>query len=172
MTAAVFLLATSVFKAVNAINEGNARGRQLHLMGAQADLEARQKALAYEQQANFTLRKLNATNAAAVARAGAGGVQAFEGSALNIQQVNAMNAGNEFQNSMYNASSAIKHGEFQMMLYASAANQAEKSGYFNAAANLAMAAYQGTQLGGPTPAPIEDRTANTQTYNSKNGYMI
>ena len=146
MSVAVYALAA--LSAVNAINQGNARGRMLHLQGAQANLEGEQRALQEEQKAVMVLKRLNATNAAVIARGGAGGVNAFEGSALNIQNVNALNAGKEFQISMENASSAERAGEFQMAMYASAANQAEKAGYFQAAMAIAQGAYQGSQLGG------------------------
>lgn len=157
--AQVALIAFAALSAYNSIQAGNARGRQLHLEGMQADLQGKQKALQAEQQANMVLQKLNETNSAAIARGASGGTQAFQGSAMLIQQVNAMRAGKEFEISMENATAAERMGQIQMSMYASAANQAEKQGYFNAAVSLASAGYQYSQLGaapagGGTAAPV------------------
>jgi hypothetical protein len=159
--AQIAMIAFAALSAANAISAGNARGRQLHLQGAQANLEGQQRALAEEQKANMVLARLNETNAAARARGSAGGIQAFEGSAALIQQVNTTRAGKEFDVSLANAAGAERMGQAQMAMYASAANQAEKQGYFSAAMSLAQGAYQVSQLGSAptgTPAPIEDRS--------------
>lgn len=157
--AQIALIALAGLSAANAISAGNARGRQLHLQGMQADLEGKQRALAEEQKANIVLDRLNQTNAAAVARGFAGGVNAFEGSAALVQQTNVKRAGKEFQISMENATAAERMGQIQMAMYASAANQAEKQGYFQAAMSLASAGFQYSQLGSApagagTQAPI------------------
>jgi hypothetical protein len=159
--AQIAMIAFAALSAANAISAGNAKGRMLHLQGAQADLEGKQRALAEEQKANMVLARLNETNAAARARGSAGGIQAFEGSAALIQQVNTTRAGKEFDVSLANAAGAERMGQAQMAMYASAANQAEKQGYFQAAMSLASAGYQYSQLGAAptgTPAPIEDRS--------------
>jgi hypothetical protein len=155
--AQIAMIAFAALSAANAISAGNAKGRMLHLQGAQADLEGKQRALAEEQKANMVLARLNETNAAARARGSAGGIQAFEGSAALIQQVNTTRAGKEFDVSLANAAGAERMGQAQMAMYASAANQAEKQGYFQAAMSLASAGYQYSQLGAAptgTPAPI------------------
>ena len=147
--AQVALIAFAALSAVNSIQAGNARGRQLHLQAEQASIEGKQRALQNEQQANMVLQKLNETNAAARARGSAGGVQAFEGSAALVQQTNVKRAGKEFQITMENATAAERMGQIQMSMYASAANQAEKQGYFQAAMSLASAGYQYSQIGAP-----------------------
>jgi hypothetical protein len=164
--AQVALIAFAALSAANAISAGNARGRQLHLQGAQANLEGQQRALQEEQKANIVLDRLNQTNASAVARGFAGGVQAFEGSAALVQQTNVKRAGKEFQISMENATASERMGQIQMSMYADAANQAEKQGYFQAAMSLASAGYQYSQIGGPpaTTAPIQESGTFTQRY--------
>ena len=154
-------IVASVISAVSAVQAGQAKGRMYHLQAEQASLEGKQMALQNEQKANMVLQKLNETNAAAVARGAAGGVMAFEGSAALIQQTNVRRAGKEFQIVMESATAAERMGEIQKSMYASAANQAEKQGYFNAAVNLAMAGYQYSKIGAPpsgTTVPIEERT--------------
>jgi hypothetical protein len=145
--AQIALIALAGLSAANAISAGNARGRQLHLQAEQASLEGKQRALQYEQQANMTLQKLNETNAAARARGSAGGIQSFQGSAALIQDVNTRRAGKEFDISLSGAAGAERMGEAQKSMYASAANQAEKQGYFQAAMSLASAGFQYSQLG-------------------------
>lgn len=159
--AQIALIALTALSAVNSIQAGKARARQFELQGQQASLEGKQRALAEEQKASMVLQRLNETNAAARARGSAGGVQAFEGSAALIQDVNTRRAGKEFQVSLANAAGAERMGEAQMAMYASAANQAEKQGYFQAAMSIASGAFQYSQLGAAptgTPAPIEDRS--------------
>ena len=154
---AQLVLVAAALQAYSAIQAGNARGRMLHLQGAQADLEGKQRALQEEQKANMVLDRLNQTNSAAIARGFAGGVQAFEGSAALVQQTNVKKAGKEFQITMQNATAAERMGQIQMSMYASAANQAEKQGYFNAAVALASGGYQYSQIGSAPAAPIEER---------------
>ena len=162
--AQIALIAFAALSAANAISSGNARGRQLHLQGAQANLEGQQRALAEEQKANMVLARLNETNAAARARGSAGGIQAFEGSAALIQQINTTRAGKEFDVSLANAAGAERMGQAQMAMYASAANQAEKQGYFSAAMSLASAGYQSSQLGAaPAATPTYAGSAPTDT---------
>jgi hypothetical protein len=163
---AELVLVAAVLSAVNSVQAGNARGRQLHLQGAQASLEGQQRALQNEQQANMVLQKLNETNAAARARGSAGGVQSFQGSAALIQDVNARRAGREFEVSLANAAGAERMGQAQMAMYASAANQAEKQGYFNAAVALASGGYQYGQIGAAptsTATPTYAGSAPTDT---------
>jgi len=165
--AQIAMIAFAALSAANAISSGNARGRMLHLQGAQADLEGKQRALAEEQKANMVLARLNETNAAVRARGSAGGVQAFEGSAMLIQQVNAIKAGKEFDVSLANAAGAERMGQAQMAMYASAANQAEKQGYFQAAMSIASGAFQYSQLGSaPTAggAPMTPSPTNGGNY--------
>jgi len=142
---AQLVLVAAALQAFSSIQAGQARGRQLHLQGAQANLEGQQRALQEEQKANVVLQRLNETNAAARARGSAGGVQSFQGSAALIQDVNTRRAGKEFDIALTSAAGAERMGQAQMAMYASAANQAEKQGYFNAAIALASGGYQYSQ---------------------------
>jgi hypothetical protein len=164
--AQIALIAFTALSAVNSIQAGNARGRQLHLQAEQASLEGKQRALAEEQKANMVLAKLNETNAAVRARGSAGGVNAFEGSAALIQDVNTRRAGKEFEISLSGAAGAERMGEAQKSMYASAANQAEKQGYFNAAMAIAQGGYQYSQLGS---APAAGGTGTISAPSSVNG---
>jgi len=160
---AQLVLVAAALQAFSSIQAGQARAAQLRLQGEQASLEGKQRALAEEQKANMVLQKLNETNAAARARGSAGGVQAFEGSAALIQDVNVRRAGKEFDISLSNAAGAERMGQAQMGMYASAANQAEKQGYFNAAIALASGGYQYSQIGAPPAAAQTVGSAPTDT---------
>ena len=161
---AQLVLVAAALSAVSSIQAGNAKGRMYHLQAEQASLEGKQRALQNEQQANMILVKLNETNAAARARGSAGGVQAFEGSAGLIQDVNMRRAGKEFDIALTSAAGAERMGEVQKSMYASAANQAEKQGYFNAAIALASGGYQYSQIGAaPVSAGNSVGSAPTDT---------
>lgn len=163
------MIAFAALSAASSISAGNARGRQLHLQAEQASIEGKQRALQNEQQANMVLQRLNETNAAARARGSAGGVQAFEGSAALIQDVNTRRAGREFDVALSNAAGAERMGQAQMAMYASAASQAEKQGYFNAAIALASGGYQYSQIGAP-PTPTGGGGGYTPTSTNGGNY--
>ena len=167
--AQIAMIAFSALSAVSSIEAGNARGRQLHLQAEQASIEGKQRALQAEQQANTVLQKLNETNAAARARGSAGGIQAFQGSAALIQDVNTRRAGREFDVALSNAANAERMGEAQKSMYASAANQAEKQGYFQAAMSLAQGGYQYSQIGA-APAPTGGGGGYTPAPSNGGGY--
>jgi len=160
---AQLVLVAAALQAFSSIQAGQARGRQLHLQGAQANLEGQQRALQEDQKANVVLQRLNETNAAARARGSAGGVQSFQGSAALIQDVNTRRAGKEFDIALTSAAGAERMGQAQMAMYASAANQAEKQGYFNAAIALASGGYQYSQIGAAPAATQTVGSAPTDT---------
>jgi TolA-binding protein len=151
---------TGVLSAFGSIASASAQAEQQRLQGQQAQLEGQRKALQYEQRANQTLERIGAANASARARAFAGGVQGFSGSALVIQDANMRKGGKEFSIDMNNSAAAIRSGNLQNELYQQAADSTEMSGYFDAVGKLGTAAYSYSKLGGApvTPAPIEERS--------------
>ncbi len=153
-------IAAAVVSAVGSVEAGQAKERMYRLQGQQADLEGRQKALQYEQRANQVLERLNMTNAAAHARAAAGGVQAFEGSADALTSQNNRRAGRDFSVELTNAGNAQQFGMIQQKLYNSAGSAAARAGYFDAIGKLGMAAatYSTMGGGGSPNAPIEERS--------------
>jgi len=113
---------------------------RLQAMQTQAD--SARKALAYEQRANETLRKLNANNAATVARGYAGGIVGLEGSSKLITTLNTREAGRDYQTDLSNAANAMLSGNAQSDIYGNAADIATRGGLLDAATKIATGAYE------------------------------
>lgn len=152
-------IAAAVFSAYGSIQEGKAKKDYYQLQAAQTKVESERKAIQYQMQANQTLQKLNATNAAVVARGFAGGVQGFDGSSALVQAINNTKGGKEFAFALGNADAVTRGGLIQATLYENAGETAERAGYFDAAGKLAMAAGSASKIGGApstTQAPVFD----------------
>jgi hypothetical protein len=155
----LFIAATAV-SAYGSIKEGQDKKKYYSQMAQQTRVETERKAIQYEFQANQILQRTNAANAAVIARGFAGGVQAFEGSAGLIQAVNNTRGGKEFSFALAGAEGQRRNGLIQASLYEDAGSTAERTGYFNAAAKIGMAAVSYGSLGGApgTPAPVTDKS--------------
>jgi hypothetical protein len=112
------------------------------LQALQVQAESARKALAYEERANETLRKLNANNAATVARGYAGGIQGLEGSSKLITSINTRDAGKEYTTDLSNAANALLSGNAQSEIYGSSADIATRGGILDAATKIATGAYE------------------------------
>lgn len=148
----------AVVSAYGSIQEGRAKRDYYNLQAAQTRVETDRKAIQYQFQANQILQRINASNAAVVARAFAGGTQGFEGSAALVQAVNNTRGGKEFAFALENADSVRRAGLIQATLYESAGKTAERAGYFDAAGKLGMAAMSASKIGSAptTSAPVTD----------------
>lgn len=148
--------------AVGSIQAGYAQREQYRLKAQQASLQAERQALEYERQGNAVLGRINQANAAAAARAYAGGVMGFEGSAGLVQSVTEKKGGKEFLLTQEGAQAARRAGFTQAALFEQAGDTAVTQGWFNAASQVGMAAYSYSKIGGPPstqpPAPVETRT--------------
>jgi hypothetical protein len=155
---AAVAIALTVLSAYGSIKEGQDKKNYYNQVAAQTRVETERKAIQYEFQANQILQRTNMANAAVIARGFAGGVNAFEGSAGLIQSVNNTRGGKEFAFALSGADSQRRNGLIQASLYESAGSTAERTGYFNAAGKLGMAAASYGSLGGApsTPAPVTD----------------
>jgi hypothetical protein len=134
--------ASSVFSAFSSFSQGKSQQAMYKLQAMQTQAEASRKALQYEERANETLRKLNANNAATVARGYAGGIQGLEGSSKLITTVNTREAGRDFQTDLSNASNALLSGNAQSEIYGNAADIATRGGLLDAATKLATGGYE------------------------------
>ena len=148
--------------AVGSIQAGYAQREQYRLKAQQASLQAERQALEYERQGNAVLGRINQANAAAAARAYAGGVMGFEGSAGLVQSVTEKKGGREFLLTQEGAQTARRAGFTQAALFQEAGDTAVTQGWFNAATQVGMAAYSSSKIGGPgmtqAPAPVVDLT--------------
>ena len=155
MVAAVALAAVSAY---GSIKEGQDKKNYYNQLAAQTRVETERKAIQYEFQGNQILQRTNAANAASIAKAFSGGVNAFDGSAQLVQQVTNQRGGKEFAFALSASDSARRNGLIQASLYEGAGVTAERSGYFSAAAKLGAAAMAAGGAGGApsTPAPVTD----------------
>lgn len=155
---AVAALAFGAASAYGSIKEGQDKKNYYNQLANQTRVETERKAIQYEFQGNQILQRTNAANAAVIARAFSGGVSAFDGSAQLVQQITNQRGGKEFAFALSAADSQRRNGLIQASLYESAGVTAERTGYFNAAGKLGMAAVTAGSLGGApsTPAPVTD----------------
>ncbi len=153
-------IALTALSAYGSIKEGQDKKKYYDQVAQQSRVEGERKAIQYEFQANQILQRTNAANAAVVARGFAGGTQGFEGSAALIQSINNTRGGKEFTFALGNADGTRRASLIQASLYEQAGATAERTGYFNAAGKLGMAALTYGSLGGASSSalPVDPAT--------------
>jgi hypothetical protein len=134
--------ASSAFSALSSFSQGKSQQAIYNLQAKQAEADAARKALAYEERANETLRKVTAANAANVTRRYAGGVLGFEGSAKLVETMNFREAGKDFMADISNAANALMTGSAQSEIFGTSGKIAARGGLFDAAGKLATGAYE------------------------------
>jgi hypothetical protein len=144
----VVAIAATVVSAYGSIKEGQDKKKYYDQVAQQSRVEGERKAIQYEFQANQILQRTNTANAAVIARGFAGGTQGFEGSSALIQSINNTRGGKEFTFALGNADGTRRASLIQASLYEQAGATAERTGYFNAAGKLGMAALTYGSLGG------------------------
>lgn len=149
----------SVVSAIGQVQAGQAQKRQYNLQAQQTEVESQRKAIQYQQRSNDVLRRRLSANAAISARAYAGGIDPFSGSPDLVRAANDTAAGREYATLLEDADAAIRSGGLQAELYRQAGRTAERTAYFQAAAQLGSAA--ASYSGGTTqsPAPTSDRSS-------------
>ena len=96
-------IVASIASAVGSVREGYQRQAAYQQQAAMTriqteaqKLESERRAIQYEQQGTAILRRINVANAAVSARAAAGGVMPFEGSAALIATTSEKTGGREY----------------------------------------------------------------------------
>lgn len=160
MSFQVIGLIASVVSAIGKVEEGYAKREEYRLKAQQAQLQSERQALEYERKGVNMYNKINQANAAAAARAYAGGVKGYDGSAGLVQKVSEERGGREILYTKEGAEAARRAGFTQAGLYERAGERAVTSGWFSAATQVGIAAYNYGNTGGPqqTPAPVVDRS--------------
>ena len=149
MTMAVAALVASGVSAYGQIQQGKYQKAMYNLQAQQAELQGRQNALNYSNQALQVLERQRKMSATIIARGAAGGIDPFSGSPMTVDRWNAFKAGEEYNLGIENADMAIAGGLAQSQSLQAAGKQVMKQAYFNAAVNVAMGAYQYSQAGTP-----------------------
>ena len=156
MSYAVVAAVSAAASAVSTIQGAFAQASQYRIQAQQAELQGRQNALNYSMQANQILERQLRLAGTIRARAAAGGIDAFTGSPMTVEQVNAMKAGREMQISKENAELAISGGLAQSQALYAAADTTETMGLFKAfgQAGTAYGQYQQTKTpSAPSSSP-------------------
>lgn len=168
------LVASTAVSAVGSIQAGRAQARGLMAQAQQAAematmrrTQARSEVLKYKQQGVEVLNRILENDAAIVARAGAGGIDPFSGSARSLQQFALSKGAGELYMGMDNAIIQDRMGELSAKQYEAQAGQlsaqagtAKRAGYINALATIAKGAVTYSTLGsapqGAGPAKFSD----------------
>lgn len=140
----------TIGSAVGSIVQGQRESEMYALQAQQARTQSRVQALQHEQQANSVLRRSIEAQAAARARAAAGGIDPFSGSARLVQDISAKTGGEEFDMSLDNARLVAATGETQAEYYQRAGRSARTRGLVGAFTGLAQGAAMLGKIGGPT----------------------
>jgi len=164
MTWAVAAAVASGLQAVSSIQQGKYQKAMYNIQAKQAELQGRQKALNYSQQALSVLENQRRMASTLVARSAAGGIDPFSGSPMTVDQWNAFKSGEEYNLGLENADMAIAGGLAQSQSLQAAGKQAMRTAYMNAAISVAQGAYMYNSLStpgmSPTPAPVVDKSIN------------
>jgi hypothetical protein len=149
-------VASTAMSASQSMSQAKNQAAMYKLQAMQVQADSARKALAYEERANETLRKLNANNAATVARGFAGGIQGLEGSSKLMVSVNTREAGRDYSTDLSNAANALLSGNAQSEIYANSADIATRGGMLDAATKIATGAYEVSKVyktSAPASAP-------------------
>lgn len=184
MTAAlpVIAVATSVLSAAGTLQAGKtkqkafaAQAQQAAMQATQARVQARSEALKFRRQGVEVLDRIVRTNATINARAGAGGIDPFSGSAKSLQQFALAKGGLEFFTAEDNEAITTLMGEHRAKQFMHQAetltmrgNQAMKSAKIGALVSLGQAAISGAKLFPGAPA---DPNAFQSGFNTQ-GQMV
>ncbi len=160
-------LALSAVSAIGQIQAGRAQAKGLAAQATMERMRAKQEALKYRQQGVDVLRNIVQTNATINARAAAGGIDPFSGSAKALQIFALAQGSREYATAQDNAIMTIRGGELQAQQYQQQAKSAVRAGFFNAAATLGTAAMSYGKLGG---APSSGLTRTGYTAGVQGGY--
>lgn len=141
--------AASVLQGLAQMKAGSDQQALYAAEGAQARLRSRGEAVKYEQQANSIAKRALQAQALARARAAAGGIDPFSGSAMFIQNLSATDAGEEMELSRENAKLALLAGDQQAEAFKRAGKTARTRGLLSGLATVATSYGKTTKIGGP-----------------------
>lgn len=145
-------VAGAAISAYGQMQAGKAQARGLAQQAALTQVQARSEALKYRQQGVETLKNIVRTNSTLNARAAAGGIDPFSGSAAGLAQFTQSEGAKEFFVTEDNQIIAREGGSIQAQLYMDQAKQAKRGAMFAAAGTLLSAGASFSKIGGP-PTP-------------------
>jgi type I site-specific restriction endonuclease len=141
-------IAAVAMQAMNQMQQGQQQAMQYQAQATQTRLQGRAQAVQYEQQANNVLKRSMQAQAMARARAAAGGLDPFSGSAQFVQNLSAKESGEDLSILADNAELARQGSGFQATLYESAARRARSSGLMSGFSTIGLGAARAYGVGG------------------------
>lgn len=141
--------ALSVVSAFGQMRAGRAEARGLSQQAALEKVRARGEALKYKQQGVETLKNIVRTNATLNARAAAGGIDPYSGSAAGLASFVQSEGAMEYFITEDNQVIAREGGAIQAQIYMDQAKQAKTGGLFGAVGKLVGAGTSLSKIGGP-----------------------
>jgi hypothetical protein len=144
-------IAAAVAGGISRIQQGRQTEDMYFRQAVQTRQQARGEALKYQQQGNAILRRSVEAQAAARARAAAGGINPFEGSPQFIMDLSAAEGLREFDISLDNARLASLQGEEQALQFIAAGRRAKNRGLLEGVMTFGQAASSYSKIGGPKP---------------------
>jgi hypothetical protein len=152
----------SGISAFSSYTQGQAQADAYKLQATNAIIEGNQRSMEYQRQGLSVMSRMAETNATINARAGAGGIDPFSGSAGDLSTYAFAKGADEYNWAKDNASSAILQGESNAAAYRSAASSAASAGTTNAVGSLLMAgARLGSLYGGGSNSLLKPVGGNT-----------
>ena len=155
------MYAIAGIQAVAAMGAARAGARGLAAQATQTRVQARSEALKYKAQGVKVLDNILATDAAIIARAGAGGIDPLSGSAATLRTFAMAKGAEEKYLSEEGALIALRSGMAQADQYEAQASATMMSGIFNAAAAFGQAYAFNKSLGAPGKATLEPSLQTT-----------
>lgn len=143
-------LGSYALQGINAIQGGRAEQAIYNAQARQARTSGRVDALRYEQQGNELLKRSLEAQATARARAAAGGVDPFSGSAAFIQQLSEKEGIEDLKLLQENAELALAGAETQADILTQSGRLARRRGLLGAATAIGQGIYSYGRLSGPT----------------------
>jgi hypothetical protein len=149
MTWAAAGLALAGVGAVGQVQGGYAQAKGLAAQATMVRTQAKSEALKYKQQGVAVLDNILRTDAAINARAAAGGIDPFSGSAGALSQYAMSKGAGQYYTTEEGAMIQLRIGELAANQLMAQGRQAIRSGWFGAATTLGTAAIAYNSLGKP-----------------------
>ena len=161
-------VAGSAISAYGQMQAGRAAAKGFGQQAAMAELQGRAEALKYRQQGVATMDRVLRTRATINARAGAGAIDPFSGSALGLQNFALAEGAQEIAVSKDNEIIAREGGTINAALLRQQGKQAYRGGLFAAVGTLVSAGASFAQIGAPSTATTTTPTpsGSYQPYQS------
>lgn len=138
----------SVVSGVGSIVQGMQQADAYRMAATGAIIEGNQRAMEYQRQGIQVMRKTAETEATVRARAGAGGVDPFSGSAGMIGDQAFTRGGDEYGWARENAAATILSAQSNAAGYRSAARSSQTMGIINGLGSIALGAGRFGSAGG------------------------